>query len=73
MIKAFTLSITDDNDENDDYNPNALDVFVQTLMFIASKTFTHSFSGAYFRVNAIIFKFLRELSNFWTNLQIFSD
>lgn len=34
-----------DNDDDSDYNPNALDVFVQTLMFIASKTFSHSFSA----------------------------
>lgn len=35
----------DENDEDLDYNPNALDVFMQTLMFLASKTFTHSFSA----------------------------
>lgn len=34
-----------ETDEDLDYNPNALDVFMQTLMFLASKTFTHSFSG----------------------------
>jgi len=35
----------DNDDDSADYNPNALDVFVQTLMFIASKTFSHSFSA----------------------------
>ena len=34
-----------ESDDDQEYNPNALDVFMQTLMFLASKTFTHSFSG----------------------------
>ena len=36
-----------ETEEDLDYNPHALDVFMQTLMFLASKTFTHSFSGLY--------------------------
>jgi len=34
-----------ETEEDLDYNPHALDVFMQTLMFLASKTFTHSFSA----------------------------
>ncbi|CAG5088532.1 Oidioi.mRNA.OKI2018_I69.PAR.g11876.t2.cds [Oikopleura dioica] len=45
ILKDVPKPTEPDNEENPDYNPNALDVFLQTLMFIASKTFSHSFAA----------------------------
>ncbi|CBY43696.1 unnamed protein product [Oikopleura dioica] len=45
ILKDVPKPTEPENDDDKDYNPNALDVFLQTLMFIASKTFSHSFAA----------------------------